>query len=695
MARFCPRVPPWAASVFLVAFLLRIGFVLVVDQPLLYAHQYTYFTGAMRIAEHPTPLSYVLTSDEWRTWDQHWTIAPLYHLFAAAVFKCFGPHLLPLRVIQCVLDSLVAVIVALLGRRVAGPRGYLAGIVYAVYFPAIEMPSWTMTENLHTVLLLAGVALLASEATTWPKLRTFGSGLLLGLSALARSVSTGLIALAALRKLLRSGVRKGLVPAALVAAGGAAVILPWTARNVFVIGDNVLIESAAFENIWWANHFVERERFLRQQAVVHGRPTPAAKRMAALQFALKGIGRRPERFVEKIGSNFRHFLRPEGLQNVLVIERSLETWRHVATLLMEDVVLLATLPFFLIFVFAGRPSATRQCILMWVGYYLFMVIVVFHNEIRYRSAFVPFLFAGAAGGLAALAERRRQWRILASLALGLVLVGWILRPFVGRAGPTIAAALASERANEKDPGSPRPWFNYGRHLIARGEVAVALDAYDRGALLATAANWRALVVRPRLLHELGRDDEAVRALRRLHRHSWDTDPWLVLEIAWRELPPPRTDTIVVGGGDYGAVRGFLHPRGGDPGLSAHRLEWTKYGELGGPQPAPGLHRWSRRRAWLRLLPPQPASVYDVTLIMGSPFPSLLESVTVTVRVSGGESHRFVLDRELRPYTFRASCRPGEPVVVRLDAPTWSRMGEPADQGVRVDRMSVSPASASP
>ena len=690
MPKLSQRVPLWAASVFLIALLLRVGFVFVVDQPLLYAHQYTYFTGAMRIAEHPTPLSYVLTSDEWRTWDQHWTIAPLYHLFAAAVFKLCGPHLLPLRLIQCFLDSLVAVIVALLGRRVAGPRGFVAGLVYAVYFPAVEMPSWTMTENLHTVLLTAGIALFASQEETWSKARTFGSGLLLGFSALARSVSTGLIALAALWVLLRNG-RKGILPAAFLAAGGAAVILPWTARNVFIVGDRVLIESAAFENIWWANHFVEKERFERQQAVVHGQPTPAAKRAAALQYALKGIGRRPERFVEKIGSNFRHFLRPEGLQNVLVIERSLEPWRHLAILLLEDVVLLATLPLFLVFVFSGRRSVTRQCILLWVGYYLFMVIVVFHNEIRYRSAFVPFLFAGAMGGLAVLAERPRHWRALASLALGLVLVAWVLRPFVGRAGPAIAAARASERADEKDPTSPRPWFNYGRRLIARGDVAAALDAYERGAPLATSANWRELVVRPRLLHELGRSDEALRALRRLHRHSWDTDPWLVLEIAWRELPPPVTDTIVVGGGDYGAVRGFLHPRGGDPGLTAHRLEWTKYGELAGPQPPPGLHRWSRAQAWLRLLPKQPPSACDVTLVMGSPFPSTLATAGVTARV-GGEAHRFVLDRELRPYTFRAFCRPGEPLVVRLDAPTWSRMGEPADQGVRVDRMSVSPAS---
>jgi hypothetical protein len=44
---------------------------------------------------------------------------------------------------------------------IAGPRGAWAGLTYAVYWPAVEMPSRTLTENLHTPLLLAGLASLA------------------------------------------------------------------------------------------------------------------------------------------------------------------------------------------------------------------------------------------------------------------------------------------------------------------------------------------------------------------------------------------------------------------------------------------------------------------------------------------------------------------------------------------------------
>jgi hypothetical protein len=45
---------------------------------------------------------------------------------------------------------------------------------------------------------------------------------------------------------------------------------------------------------------------------------------------------------------------------------------------------------------------------------------------------------------------------------------------------------------------------------------------------------------------------------------------------------------------------------------------------------------------------------------------------------------------VRPYTLRVRPAPGEPIVVELVAPTWCRVGEPAEQGVRVDRMAVTP-----
>jgi len=86
---------------------------------------------------------------------------------------------------------------------------------------------------------------------------------------------------------------------------------------------------------------------------------------------------------------------------------------HLGALLLDDPLTLATLPPLLLFAFFGRRTRARELMLLWLGYYLLMVIVVFHNEIRYRSAFVPFALAGAAGGIALLASaaERRRWPV--------------------------------------------------------------------------------------------------------------------------------------------------------------------------------------------------------------------------------------------------------------------------------------------
>jgi hypothetical protein len=550
--------------VFALALLARLGFLFLADQPLLYTHQYTYFTNGLRIAEHPSPWRYVLTSDEWRTWDGHWTIAPLYHLFLAAVFRLGGPHLLLVRLLQCALDAAAAVAVASLGRRAAGPRGVWAGVAYALYWPALEMPTWTLTENLHTPLFTAALAVLAGEAARPSRGRAFLGGALLGLSALARSVSSGFVGVAALWRLWAGGGRRAWPAAALVAAGGAAMILPWTARNVFLAGDAVLIESAAFENIWWANHFTDRARYLRQEEVVHGQPTPAAKRAAALHFALRGIRRSPGDFVQKVRTNFWHFVRPEGLQNLFGVQRSLEPWRHAGTLLLDDLPLLLAIPPFVSFLAAGRPSPARGLIALWTAYYLFMVVVLFHNEIRYRSAFVPFLFAGAVAGLSPPdpAGRRRlvHWAALglgAAISIGAawpygVHVWGALRsiPAMRRAqaavqrGDLERAAAETADAAARDPRSARPWLDLGKALAWAGRPFEAAQAYEREAGRVNFANWRPALGLQAARGVTGPPEEEARLRQRLDRASWDMDPWLLLESAWREVPPPRADACI-------------------------------------------------------------------------------------------------------------------------------------------------------
>jgi hypothetical protein len=93
---------------------------------------------------------------------------------------------------------------------------------------------------------------------------------------------------------------------------------------------------------------------------------------------------------------------------------------------------------------------------------------------------------------------------------------------------------------------------------------------------------------------------------------------------------------------------------------------------------------------MRLVPTSPAAAYDVTIEMGSPDPSPFASPEVTLS-AGERRSRFTLQREVRPYSLRVAAPPaGQPLVVSFTAPTWCVSTEPAEQGVRVDRMTVSP-----
>jgi 4-amino-4-deoxy-L-arabinose transferase-like glycosyltransferase len=494
-----PARMPWWAAVALLALGARLLFLFAADEPLLYSHPYNYFHGALAILEHPDPWRFIGTSDAWHLWLGPWTIAPLYYLFLAGVMAVFGPHLLAVQLVQIGLDVLAAVLTGGLGRRLAGPRGAWAGVAYAVNFHAIEQCTTTLTENLSNVLLLAGIVMLIADAA--PRRRRWmaaAGGLLLGLSSLARAVATAFVPLAGLWRWLVGRDRAALVRAAVICAAAAAAVVPWTIRNAIVTGDFIPVETNGIYNLYDDNTFVEGERRVRQEAVMRSQPTLAQQRDMAVRMALRGIARQPDAFVEKAWRNLLHLVRPDGLQLLLVVEEPMPAWRHAALFFLDDLIVLPAVVLFAVFLIAGRPSPERGLIAVWTGYYLLMVVVLFHNEIRYRSTLLPFALAGAAGGWALLARREGSpWRVRGALILGGGLAALVVAPYVGpaaRALRSLPGLRAMRQAVEKgdaasarrhldeavraDPGSARPWLRYGRALARHGDPAGALDAYD-------------------------------------------------------------------------------------------------------------------------------------------------------------------------------------------------------------------------
>jgi 4-amino-4-deoxy-L-arabinose transferase-like glycosyltransferase len=679
-ARGTPARLPWWAAVLLLALAARLACLLGLREPLLYGDQYNYLFGGLRIAAHDDPLDYVLRSDEWRSWNMRWTRAPLYPILAALPFRVLGPRLLPLQLLNVLLGALSAVLVGALARRVSPRWGAWAGAAQALYWPAVDLAPKTLSENLHTPLLLGALLLLARSAEGSRRLAGLG-GFVLGASALARTVSAAFVPIAALWRCGATGGRADLRAALLSCAGAAAAILPWTARNVIFTHQAVLIDSVGSFNLWKDNLY-EDDRWNEGLSGRGPRPGEVRVRAGAL---VHRIASDPSSFAAKIADNAGHLLRLEGLHLLLDDELPQPAWRHTLDIVLDDAVLALALSLFLASLAAGPWPAARWLLLAWLAYYSVLLVAVFHVEIRYRSAFVPVLFAAAAAGPAALSRRAgpRASRRRLAVALALLPAGVIALAYCGPAGRALAAAidLAEARAAlargeretaahevaaaaERDPGSARPWIVYGGMLSRAGDFDAALAAYDR-VERAKPDHWVPPVVRPQLMRAAGRDaPELLRADRAVQLLVSRRGAWPALEIAWRELPPPAGEELELPRDEHGGARGVYHPKGST--------------------------RWTGRRAWLRLQPSAEAAWYDVALELASPPPAPDPAPTVEVRVSGGRSARFSLERAFRSYALRVPAAAARPLVVEIRAPVWLKVGLRAELGVAVRRMTVTP-----
>ena len=683
------RAVPWWGGVFLLALAARLVFLAATDGPLVFGHDRVYCGKGLWIADHADPWAFVLRDEAWRSWaGPHWTLPPLYPLFVAAFLRAWGRSLPALLFAQAVLGALAAVGVGRLGREIDARTGAWAGAAYAVYWPAVILPSTTMTENLHTVLLVWSLALMAMAARTGRAGQAAAGGFLLGVSALARTVSLAFAPLAALLHLRPRGVGPGARGALLLLAGCAAAVAPWTARNVMLHRELIVVDTVSAYNLWYDNLFVNEDRARMQQESIEAQPTLAAKRSRAAALALRNLGREPGALVRKVWDNGRYFFRPEALDALLRVEYPHPGWVHAGWVLLGDALFLLALPLFVVCVVAGRPSPARALAVAWSAYYLLLLIVVFHAQLRYRSAWTPVLFAGAAGGIAPLAAGAGRWtRARLALAGGAafaaltaawyVPVAWrALRAEVDLAGMARALArgdaasaeAAARAAAARNPSAARPWLRYARALAHAGHTPQAVSAYERAAR-ANPGHPAPVLALPQLLRESGEAAAAEEAQVRADALANAFDAWWALEVAWRELPPPRTDAVRLAAGDLGAVRGFLDARRG--------------------------HRWSRPRAFVRLRPARPAALYDVVVEMGAPPPCPPEGPRVSVRVGHGAPVAVTLTPDVRAYRFQG--RPGDDgtVQVAIESPAWYAVGELPEQGVRVDAVTVRPAAAVP
>ena len=140
----------------------------------------------------------------------------------------------------CVLGAATAIPVGFAGRRLAGPTtGLIAAGAVAFYLPMIANDSLLYSESLYGLTIaLALLAALRLRERPDP-LRSLVLGAAIGAAALVRTEALLLLVLMGI-PLARAIGWRGL---ALVCAGAAALVLPWTARNLSVFDRFVLVST--------------------------------------------------------------------------------------------------------------------------------------------------------------------------------------------------------------------------------------------------------------------------------------------------------------------------------------------------------------------------------------------------------------------------------------------------------------------
>jgi 4-amino-4-deoxy-L-arabinose transferase-like glycosyltransferase len=167
-------------------------------------------------------------------------------LLAAGVYAVTGGvHERTARLLLALFGTLAVLFTYLIGRRLSGPgAGLIGGAAIAIYPALLEYQGMLMGEPLAATLLSAAVLAVLWAGTS--RTRWLLPGALFGLLALVRPEYLGVAVLVSLAVLLREiGVdwRRSATKAALLLAGVAVVVVPWTVRNAIALDRFVPIST--------------------------------------------------------------------------------------------------------------------------------------------------------------------------------------------------------------------------------------------------------------------------------------------------------------------------------------------------------------------------------------------------------------------------------------------------------------------
>lgn len=362
--------------------------------------------------------------------------APLYPAFLALVYSVAGAgvsRFLAARLAQAILlGAPLAPLTYLSARKLLPANEQAARVsawIAAAYPMLLIFPIGLGTENLFFLLLLLSFLFLLSIIEHPAISRFLLAGLLLGLTALTRSVVLPFAGLAVLWAWFILKQKRG---ALLMALALTVTILPWVARNSQLHGRLTGIETSMGYNLYVGYHPESAGTFTFGPSLdLIPILDDAVRDRLGTQKALEFIQADPGRFVPLAASRLGHFFRLE--LRVLTYFYSSNFFGFIPAPLLLALMALFGLPFAILSISAvlgclrlPRSPALRLAAGLFLGYLLPHVFIL--SEERFHLALIPLLAIFAASAWtskrAAVKSSGRAALAAAVLVVALLLVNW-------------------------------------------------------------------------------------------------------------------------------------------------------------------------------------------------------------------------------------------------------------------------------
>jgi tetratricopeptide (TPR) repeat protein len=504
------RLPrPWVGAIFALALAVRMIH-------LWQMRGTAYFSVLMGDARGYDQWAQRLAAGDWVGTDVFYQ-APLYPYFLGLIYAVAGHDLLAVRLVQAVVGSLSAVLVAVAAARLFSPRaGMVAGTALALYAPAIFFDALIQKSVLDVAFVSAALAAIAIIVTGGHdrRLPWLGLGLAIGALSLTRENALVLVPVLGVWSWLGVGHhRLGRVAGLAVFLTGVAVALgPVAARNA-AVGGGIYLTTAQFgPNFYIGNNAAADGSYV---ALRFGRGSPEFERLDATELAERAEGRPlspaevsrywTRRAIAFITGQPGAWLRLQGRKAALLVnaaemldtesQESHAEWSWPLRVLGPITHFGVLVPLAVVGVWLTWPDRRRLWALYAIGGTFAVTTLAFYVFARYRFPLVPLLVVFAAAGLAHVAAQWRTWPTARRLRVTAV------------AGVTALACLVPVTSTAR------------ARAITETNLGTAL--HDDGRLEEAAARYRrALEIAPDYvpalnnlgisLRALGRTDEAIR-----------------------------------------------------------------------------------------------------------------------------------------------------------------------------------------